>query len=236
MDDVISEINLFCLDSLEDAWVQAIYYSEYLEYSDIPDEYEAVLSSIQVRKLIRHIMRAIDNWHYDDTETSWAVLSRQIPYNKLLALIGYYINHGTKNVISKEHRNKAISASRLYFKLLSIPGYKSYQIYHSQLFVHSLGCLGFPKAMCDKDNSYSTKELVMQVNSVIKELRDFVLDLRAIIEELQLSPDNLSYEDILSNLVDITGGAIVNRLDVGKYRYNNYAVPIKYKSLLLFIL
>lgn len=224
MDQVLNELKNIHLDCLDDDWVQGIYYSEFLEFGEISSDYEAAIESQDnIRSIIKRIMKSFDDWltGSDDSgeEKSWAALSNHIRHQKLLAIIAYYIDQGCKNVVSKEYRNNALLASRLYYKLLAVPGYKAYHIYHSQLFAHSLGCLGFPKIMCDNEENYfNTKELTREVNSVIRELRNFVMDLRVVMEKLQLSSNDMNFEDILSNLVDITGGAIVNKLNVGKYK------------------
>lgn len=220
MDSVLNELTYLHLDCLDDDWVQGIYYSEFLEFGEISSEYESAVESQDIRSVFKNVMKSIDKWlgtEENVEEKSWAALSNHVRHQKLLAIIAYYIDHGSKNVVSKEYRNNALLASRLYYKLLSIPGYKAYHIYHSQLFAQSLGCLGYPKVLCDnEDNYFNTKELTREVNSVIRELRDFVMDLRSIIEKLQLNANDMNFEDILSNLVDITGGAIVHKLNVGK--------------------
>ncbi|XP_028174411.1 uncharacterized protein LOC114363018 [Ostrinia furnacalis] len=226
MDQVLNELKNIHLDCLDDDWVQGIYYSEFLEFGEISTEYEAAIDAQDnIRSVIKKIMKSFDEWlNTEDSveEKSWAALSTHVRHQKLLAIIAYYIDQGSKNVVSKEYRNNALLASRLYYKLLSIPGYKAYHIYHSQLFAHSLGCLGFPKIMCDNEENYfNTKELTREVNSVIRELRNFVIDLRAIIEKLQLNSNDMNFEDILSNLVDITGGAIVNKLNIDKIELAN---------------
>ncbi|XP_053612287.1 condensin-2 complex subunit D3-like [Plodia interpunctella] len=218
--EVINELNKLDLDSLDEEWMQAIYYAEFLEFGEIPPEYERVLESINIKKVFHNIMKSIDTWlnaENSEEEKSWTTLSHQVNHQKLLALLAYYIDYGGKNVHTLEYRNNTLLSSRLYFKLLSIPGYKAYHIYHSQLFAHSLVCLSFPKVMCEnEDNYFNTRELTREVNSVIRELQHFVLDLRAVIEKLHLNPTDMNFEDILSNLVDITGGAIVNKLNVDK--------------------
>jgi hypothetical protein len=221
MELLLHELSNLRLDCLDEGWVQGIYFSEFLEFGEISSEYENAHETSEIRSIFKSIMKSIDAWlnsEDDSTDKSWAALSNHVKHQKLLAIIAYYIDHGCKNIVTKEYRNNALLASRLYYKLLSIPGYKAYHIYHSQLFANSLGCLGFPKAMCEhEDNYFNSRELTHEVNSVIKELRYFVLDLRDIVETLQLSTRDMNYEDILSNLVDITGGAIVNKLNVGKY-------------------
>ncbi|KAM3964157.1 condensin-2 complex subunit D3 [Aphomia sociella] len=220
MTQVIEELNTLQLNSLSEEWVQAIYYSEFLEFGDIPPDYESVLDSLDIKAVFLNIMKSFDQWlntSDSDEEKSWATLSNHVKHENLLAIIAYYIDYGSKNILTKEYRNNALLASRLYYKLLLVPGYKAYHIYHSQLFAHSLVCLGFPKAMCENEESYyNTKELTREVNSMIKELQHFVLDLQAIIKKLQLNPNDMNFEDILSNLVDITGGAIVHKLNVDK--------------------
>lgn len=216
---IVEKLSELHLNDLDPDWVQAIYYSEFLEFGDLPQEYESLLESVEICSVFKTIMKAIESWLSLETEEdkSWAALSRHVDRQKLLAILGYYIDHGSKNILTKEFRDNALLASRLYFKFMSISGSKAYHIYHSQLFAHSLACLSFPKAMCDReDNYYNTKELAKEVNSVINQLKYFVNDLRAIIESLQLNPSDMNFEDILSNLVDVTGCTIVKRLNVGK--------------------
>lgn len=219
MEYVLEKINKLQLDSLSEEWVQAVFYSEFMEFGDLPAEYDSVLESLDIRATFRSIMKAINAWlksEEDAEDKSWTNLSNLIKHRNLLALLGYYIDVGGKNVTSKEHRNNAILACRVYYKLLSIPGYKAYNIYHSQLFAHSLLCLSYPKSMCDNEDNYlNTKELTHEANSVIKELGNYVSDLKAIVHGLHLGPNDMNFEDILSNLVDITGGAIVYKLHIG---------------------
>lgn len=237
MDQVLNELNNLHLDYLDDDWVQGIYYSEFLEFGELSVEYEAATESEDIRSVFKNVMKSLNRWlstEDNGEEKSWAALSNHVKHQKLLAIIAYYIDHGSKNVVSKEYRNNALLASRFYYKLLSIPGYKAYHIYHSQLFAQSLGCLGYPKILCDnEDNYFNTKELTREVNSVIRELRDFVLDLRAIIEKLQLNAKDMNFEDIVSNLVDITGGAIVNKLNVGKCLNNQRKQVRSIRAVLL---
>ncbi|XP_060803815.1 condensin-2 complex subunit D3 [Amyelois transitella] len=228
--EVINELKKLDLDNLNEEWMQAIYYAEFLEFAEIPSEYEKILESLDIKKVFKSIMKSIDSWlslENSDEEKSWATLSHQVNHQKLLALLAYFIDYGGKNVHTLEYRNSTLLASRLYYKLLSIPGYKAYHIYHSQLFAQSLVCLSFPKSMCENENNYySTKDLSREVNSVIRELQHFVLDLRAVIKELHLNPTDMNFEDILSNLVDITGGAIVNKLNVDKIELANVSKVI----------
>uniref|UniRef100_A0A1E1WTD4 Uncharacterized protein n=1 Tax=Pectinophora gossypiella TaxID=13191 RepID=A0A1E1WTD4_PECGO len=231
MMQVVEELNTLRLDVLDEDWVQGIYYSEFLEFGEFPSEYESILESLETRTVFKNIMRAIDNWLSSDEpgneEKSWATLSHHIPHQKLLAVLAYFIDYGTKNILTKEYRNNALLASRVYYKFLSISGYKAYHIYHSQLFAQSLACLGYPKALCEhEDNYYNRQDLTAEVNSIIKELRFFVLDLRVIIESLQLNPSDMNFEDILANLVDVTGGAIVNKLHVDKIEFAKIAQVI----------
>ncbi|XP_050346947.1 condensin-2 complex subunit D3-like [Nymphalis io] len=221
MEEILRELDKLRLDNLIQEWVEAIYESEFLEFSEIPSDYENSLEYIDIKSIFRNIMNAIDAWLNtnldNEEERSWTVLSHQIKHQNLLALIAYHIDFGGKNIMSREYRNNAIFASRLYYKLLCIPGYKAYNIYHSQLFTHSLLCLSYPKAMCDNvENEFSAKDLACEVNSVIKELGYFVNDLRQIIQNLHLTSSDMNFEDIMSNLVDITGGAIVKKLNIDK--------------------
>lgn len=217
---VAIELNNLCLNYLDHGWVKAIYDSEFLEFSDLPPEYETAIESLDIRSTFRNIIKSIDDWLSSETESdeekSWAILSNLIEYKKLLVILAYFIDVGCKYVLTKEYRNNALLASQVYYKLLTIPGYKAYHIYHSQLFTQSLQCLSFPKSMCEADTHLNTRELTKEVNLIIKELQYFVSNLRAVVENLQLTPSDMNFEDILSNLVDITSGAIVNKLHIGK--------------------
>ncbi|CAG4948586.1 unnamed protein product [Colias eurytheme] len=223
---LLEELNKLNLDCLNDEWVQSVCDSEFFEFGELPSEYENATESNEIRSVFRNIMSAFDDWmcaEENSTENaSWATLSHQVKHQHLLALLGYYIDYGNKNILTTECRNNALWASRLYYKLLSVPGHKAYHIYHSQLFAHSLACLSYPKTVCEnEDNFFNTKQLAREVNSILKELSEFVYDLKHVIEKLQLSPHDMNFEDILSNLVDITGGAIVNKLNIDKIELNN---------------
>ncbi|XP_075974745.1 condensin-2 complex subunit D3-like [Anticarsia gemmatalis] len=231
MAQVVIELNNLGLEFLDHGWVQNIYQSEFLEFGELPTQYETVAETLCVRSTFEDVMKSVDDWLNSEAESgeekTWAYLSRQVEHEKVLALLAYYVDIGNKNVTTKNYRNNALLASRVYYKLLSIPGFMAYHIYHSQLFAQSLTCLSFPKAMCDNESSYfNTRELTSEVNSVIRELRPFVLDLRAIIEHLQLNHNDMNFEDILSNLVDVTGGAIVNKLHVDKIELGNLSKVI----------
>ncbi|KAG7306251.1 hypothetical protein JYU34_008851 [Plutella xylostella] len=220
MSILLTELESLKLDSLDEDWVEAIHHSEFLEIVEFPAEYESAIDSVNMRSVFRNIMKAIYNWLQSDDgdeDKSWAALSQKVRHKELLTVLAFYIDYGTKNVHTKEYRNNALLASRVYYALLSIPGFKAYHIYHAQLFTHSLACLSFPREMCEKDeNYYNTKELTHEVNSVIKELRPYVQDLKSVVDKLHLKPTDMNFEEILSNLVDITGGAIVNKLNIDK--------------------
>ncbi|CAG9578741.1 unnamed protein product [Danaus chrysippus] len=231
MAEILNEINKLCLESLSTDWVDSVYNSEFLEFGDLPEEYESLLESLDIKTIFQDTMNACDSWldpnFNDGEERSWSVISHQIKHQSLLSLLAYFIDNGSKNVLTKEHRNNAILAARVYYKLLLIPGYKVYHIYHSQLFAHSLVCLSFPKTMCDnEDNYFNARELSCEVNYLIKKLGKFVTDLKTIIETLQLKPSDMNFEDIMSNLVDITGGAIVNKLNIDKIELANVSRTI----------
>lgn len=221
MSILLTELESLKLDSLDEDWVEAIHHSEFLEIVEFPAEYESAIDSVNMRSVFRNIMKAIYNWLQSDDgdeDKSWAALSQKVRHKELLTVLAFYIDYGTKNVHTKEYRNNALLASRVYYALLSIPGFKAYHIYHAQLFTHSLACLSFPREMCEKDeNYYNTKELTHEVNSVIKELRPYVQDLKSVVDKLHLKPTDMNFEEILSNLVDITGGAIVNKLNIGEF-------------------
>ncbi|XP_061703895.1 uncharacterized protein LOC133515380 [Cydia pomonella] len=227
---VTHQLDYLRLAELDNGWVEAIYFSEFLEFGEFPEQYALILENVEIRSVFRKIMSAVDEWLKDSSseeEKSWAVLSREVNPRKLLAFLAYYIDNGSKNIMSHEHRNTALLAARVYFKMLSIPGYKAYHIYHSQLFAQSLGCLGYPKIICEnEDNYFNLKQLTREVNSVIKEVASFVKALRAVIEALHLNPTDMNFEDILSNLVEFTGGAIVNKLDIDKIELANISQVI----------
>ncbi|XP_063620991.1 uncharacterized protein LOC134793359 [Cydia splendana] len=227
---VTHQLDYLRLAELDNGWVEAIYFSEFLEFGEFPEQYALILENVEIRSVFRKIMSAVDEWLRDSSseeEKSWALLSREVNPRKLLAFLAYYIDNGSKNIMSHEHRNTALLAARVYFKMLSIPGYKAYHIYHSQLFAQSLGCLGYPKIICEnEDNYFNLKQLTREVNSVIKEVASFVKALRAVIEALHLNPTDMNFEDILSNLVEFTGGAIVNKLDIDKIELANISQVI----------
>ncbi|KAJ8721498.1 hypothetical protein PYW07_002273 [Mythimna separata] len=217
---LVEKLNDLQLDHLDHGWVTAIYQTEFLEFCDLPEEYERAIDSVDLNATFKEIIESADAWlsseDIPNEEKSWAYLSRIIQQKKVLAILAYYIDYGCKNVHTREYRNYALLASRVYFKLLSIPGFKVYHIYHSQLFAQSLACLHFPLEMCDDASNFNSKELTKEVNYVLKQLLEFVTDLEVIVEHLKLSPTDMNFEEILSNLVDITGYAIVDKLHVDK--------------------
>ncbi|CAK1540518.1 unnamed protein product [Leptosia nina] len=214
---LLEELSKLQLQHLHDEWVQAVYDSEFLEFKDLPIDYQNGVESSEIKSIFEHILMALDDWLNLDgnlsEEASWATLSHQVKHQNLLALLGYYIDYGNKHILCTESRKNAIWASRLYYKLLSVPGYKAYHIYHSQLFAHSLECLSYPKAVCKERKEFlNSNDHVKVVNSVIRVLRGFVYDLKYTIVHLQLTPADMNFEDILSNLVDIIGGSLVKKL------------------------
>lgn len=222
MQQLLNELNLLKLESLDDEWVQEIYNSEFLEITDFPSEYEIILDSVDITNVFVKIIKKIEVWLGNNKtpakEKSWATLSHKINHERLLTLLFYYIDYGTKNVNIKEYRDNALLAARVYYKLLSIPGFKAYKIYHAQLFVNSLGCLNFPVGMLENDDSnISIGDQVRDVNRVIKSLSQYVNDLQVVLVNLQLKSTDMNFEEILNNLLDITGCAIVNKLNIGMY-------------------
>ncbi|XP_045534582.1 condensin-2 complex subunit D3 [Papilio machaon] len=231
MNEILNKIELLQLYNLSEDWVKAIFNSEFLEFEELPADYENAFQDFEYQKVCLEIMQSIDSWvnsePINNEEKSWARLSHEIQHEKLLSLLAYYIDYGNKNVINNESRYNALLASRLYYKLLTIPGYKAYHIYHSQLFVNSLVCLSFPKTLCENEENYlNVRELTREVNDTLKTLQIFANDLSMVIKTLQLKPNNMNFEDILSNLVDITGGAIVKKLNVDKVQLGNLTASI----------
>ncbi|XP_068632402.1 condensin-2 complex subunit D3-L [Battus philenor] len=224
MMEVVDKLEQLRLDNVNEEWAQAIFDSEFLEFADLPPDFENVLDSYELKTVLIGIIESIDYWLDTDIseEKSWARLSQEIQHQKLLGILAYYIDYGNKNVINKEHRNNAVLASHLYYKLLSIPGYNAYNIYHSQLFVHTLSCLSFPKAMCDnEDNYFNSRELVKEVNLMLKTLKDFIVNLKRVMLTLQIRPTDMNFEDILGCLVDVTGGSFLNKLNIDKFELEN---------------
>ncbi|XP_050673805.1 condensin-2 complex subunit D3-like isoform X2 [Leptidea sinapis] len=219
---VFEEIEKLHLDSLNDEWVQSVYDSEFMEFGDLPPEYESAIESNEddVRIIFENIVNLIEDLVNRDSDTLTRI-STEIKHQRLSALIGFYINDGNKNILISDSRNNALWASRLYYKLLVIPG-QTYHVYHSQLFTHSLSCLKFPKAVCDLEGTcFMGMRLLNEVNLIIKNLSGFVNDLRNVVQKLDLNPGEVNFEEILQNLVDITGGAILYKFNVDKVALAN---------------
>ncbi|VVD04594.1 unnamed protein product [Leptidea sinapis] len=219
---VFEEIEKLHLDSLNDEWVQYVYDSEFMEFGDLPPEYESAIESNEddVRIIFENIVNLIEDLVNRDSDTLTRI-STEIKHQRLSALIGFYINDGNKNILISDSRNNALWASRLYYKLLVIPG-QTYHVYHSQLFTHSLSCLKFPKAVCDLEGTcFMGMRLLNEVNLIIKNLSGFVNDLRNVVQKLDLNPGEVNFEEILQNLVDITGGAILYKFNVDKVALAN---------------
>ncbi|CAH1646654.1 unnamed protein product [Spodoptera littoralis] len=215
--DLLNKLQSLRLESLDYGWAKAVSQSEYLDFADLPPEYEDAIDSLELETTFMDIITTLDSWLEAETEdNSWAYLSQTIDHMKLLALIGYYIDYGCKNVRIREYRLNALLVSRVYFKLLRIPGYKTYNIYHSQLFVQSLSCLSFPVTMSDEETNYTSGELTREINSVLNHLIKLVDDLKLIIEDLQLTPDDMHFEEILSNCIEPTAYKFVTKLHVDK--------------------
>lgn len=218
--DLLDQIKNLHLDYLDHGWVKTIYQSEFLDYCDLPAEYESAIESVDLSSTFENIVMSTDQWLNSEAipseQKSWASISKLMQKDKVLAIVGYYIHYGCNSVHIKEYRTNALLASRVYFKLLTIPGCKAYHIYHSQLFAQSLACLRFPIEMCDEASSFNAKTLTKEVNIVLEQLSEFVKDLAVVVEHLHLNPFDLNFEEILSNLVDITEYAIVDKLQVGK--------------------
>ncbi|XP_047019408.1 condensin-2 complex subunit D3-like isoform X2 [Helicoverpa zea] len=222
---LINQLNTLRLDYLDHGWVQAIYNSEFLEFDDLPPEYENIMEALELTTLFKDIIRSTENWLNSEeippNERTWAQLSHLIPYKKILAIIAYYLDRGCKNIDIREYRNEALLASRVYYKLLSIPGYKAYNIYHSQLFAQSLTCLVFPKTMSLHRSNLSPRALTSELNSLLADLVAYVADLKAVVGSLHLSPTDMNFEDILSNLVDVTSCDIVTKNNIDKTSLQN---------------
>lgn len=214
---VLGEIDKLSLNSLPGDWVNSVFYFEFTGFEDIPSDYENILASIDIENVFARLLKYLDEGE-DSDENTWATLAPIVPIRNLLAVVGHFIKYGTDHVTSREYKENALLAARVYFRLLMIPGAKAYNIYHSQLFAHSISCLGFPKLMCEKRYEYkSNEQLSSEVKFVLKKLSDYVVDLKAIVLQLKLTPADINYEEILANLIDVTGGAITQSLNVGKY-------------------
>lgn len=217
---LVDEINNLRLDHLDHGWVKAIFQAEFLEFCDLPPKYETAIETLNLNSIFKAIIKSTDKWlNSEDVpseEKSWASLSHLVPPKKVLAILAYFIDYGCRNVHNKKCRNHALLASRVYYKCLTIPGFKAYHIYHSQLFAQSLACLRFPSEMCDEASSFNSKDLTNEVNLVLHQLSEFVADLTVVVEHLRLSPSDMNFEEIMSNLVDVTSYAIVDKLHVGK--------------------
>lgn len=123
-------------------------------------------------------------------------------------------------------------AVRVYYKLLTIPGYKAYEMYHSQLFALTLMCFSIPKTLCDNENKFrNRRDLKEQVNFAIGKLKDISEDLKHIIGTLKLGPDDMNFEDILANLLEVTGGTALDRFTIGKiFVHKLYITPFRQYS------
>lgn len=220
MASVVEELQNLQLQLIDPGWAETIYDAEFLEFSNFPPEYETVLEYIDVGSTLLSTITAIDRWLRPGVEAAeertWTMLSQLIPHKRLVALLAYYINYGCSNIQDSDHRTYAVLASRVYYKLLSIPGRGAYDIYHSQLFANTLACLGIPKAMAEEENFYNARDLTNEINSVVKELRFLVVDLKATVKILRLTPNDLNFEEMLSTLITVATGEISGRLHVGK--------------------
>lgn len=240
MTELAQILDVLHFDRLDDAWVQEMHDSEFLEVKEFPSDYETVVNDIEMQNIFSEMIEAINSWLNEEMnyeEKSWAMLSLEIDCEKLIAFLHYYIYTGTKNVIIRQHRNYGLFAARTYLKLLSVPGCKAYNIYHSQILLQSLCCLSYPKLVYDSGGPRGHEKL-SDINSVIRQLSEFVMELKVVIAILELRPDSMHFEDIMSGLVEIMSATVVLKLGIGLcinyYKSNNkYCIYCIFKYKLI---
>lgn len=215
---ILSEISELSLELIPTDWVDSVFAKEFTDFEEIPSEYLESLESLDVRNVFESLLDCVDEVK-NTNETALASLSDVFSNRNLLALLCRFLRYGTDNVTIREHRVNALLAARLYFRFLMLNGAKAYSIYHSRLFAHSISCLGFPKLMCEKSDSYKTNNMLSNdINIVVRELSQYVDELKETVLLLQLTPVDMDFEIILSNLIDVSGSSITQMLhNVGKY-------------------
>lgn len=213
MQKTLDSLIEFDLNLLPDDWVQKVFDGEFIESFELPDEYGSYLEVIKIKSALQGVINHLDKWMmFENEEKSWTSLSQCLSYNKILALIFHLVDSGVKNVHIEEERSTAIVSARLYFKLLSIPGYNAFNIYHSQLFMCCVNCLKFLKELLNQDGYYSTThEFIQEVNRLSRNLKEFLNDLLDILKPINLKIHDETFEEVMGCLVDITSVATIHK-------------------------
>lgn len=211
------------LEFVDEAWVRVIADSEYLEVPEIPPVYESLLSDVNVSLVLRNIIESVTLWLQDDDLEdpikTWSYLKNKIKLRKMLALLCYFITRGTKEVLLKEYRDTAILAARLYFNFMFVSGQIAHDIYHSQILVHSLACLTYPRLLLE---FYISATIIQEVNVLLLDINEYVTELHRVLVVLKLQPGDLHYDEILDCFLELTGGSVGYRSGVGKLTFILY--------------
>ncbi|GBP44638.1 Condensin-2 complex subunit D3 [Eumeta japonica] len=220
---LIKELRVLNLETLDAEWTERMFDSEFLQCEEIPSDYEAILENENIQAALENAITALS----DDPQFSWADLSNILEYRKLLALLFYFIDFGHKNVFTKEYRDRALSAARLYYGFLSISGYKAYGIYHPQLLTCSLVCFNFPRVMADyAENCNDVRDVSRELNRLVKQLHLLIWDLQKVMRDLQLQPSDFNFDEILNSLLDVTNTPISLKFNIDKLELDRMSTVV----------
>jgi len=151
---IIESFGKLQLDQLDEAWVNEVWDSEFVDKSSLPVQYEETLMGIDCLQLIDRLsclcreylqlLNSVDETRGNSPERSlvlvqkscWSELvERQVKQRGLIALISYYVMHDSD---SADYIKLSLAFAGLYIALISLPGSGPYKIFHPNVYHNSL--------------------------------------------------------------------------------------------------
>ena len=135
----------FKLDTLDERWTDKVWDTDFLSFPDPPVDYSILLGSEDIENFLRETGLTVKKWinsnksideseENERSEASWQTLvALNIDVKALLAILGYLIKAGQAVGADEDSRQACLTATSLYFILLSIPGSTTFHVFHPNL-------------------------------------------------------------------------------------------------------
>lgn len=138
--DVLDAVGELHLNLLPCDWVDSLWSNDFVGEKKIPEDYDSQMPGVNYSVLMDNLAEAIDGWDSGHNSSnmsfkkSWQTLIKNnVHYKGLMCMISIFIE-----VETKESYSLALSASRLYFSLLSVPGSLACNIFNEILYDKAL--------------------------------------------------------------------------------------------------
>lgn len=142
--EVLEAVGELHLNLLPVDWADQLWANDFVGEKKIPEDYYSQMPGFNYSLLMDNLAEAIDRWDSGHNSSnmsfkkSWqTMIKNNVEYKRLVCLISVFID------MEKEETNKinysvALSASRLYISLLSIPGSLACNIFNEILYGKAL--------------------------------------------------------------------------------------------------